>query len=129
MMNEKRSIPNWARLLISLLIAHLPLILPVIGFLVLHGKTKGDEFHGIEVLCAKLAPAWNLVFLLFYLPSNLITGLLLEPHSWTPGIIGCIVQSTLIGIGIWALWRKRSMANHTWDGVRQPADVLPKPSR
>jgi hypothetical protein len=121
MMNEKRSIPNWARLLISLLIAHLPLIPPVIGFLVLHGKTKGDELHGIEVLCAKLAPAWNLVFLCFYLPSNLITGLLLDPHSWTPAIIGCSVQSTLIGIGIWALWRKRSMANPTSESAWFPA--------
>lgn len=122
-MNGKRHISDWQRLCVSLLIAHLPLIPPVVGFLVLRGKTAADELHGFEILCAKVAPLWNVIFLIFYLPALGITNLIVrDPKSWTPSIIGCIIQSTIIGIGLWAWSRRKITANQASGIPRKLAD-------
>jgi uncharacterized membrane protein YczE len=76
------------------------------------------ELHGLEIFCAKAVPVWNLIFLIFYFPALGITTLIMkDPKAWTSTIIACVIQSTIIGMGLWALWRTKGTANPTPDGI------------
>lgn len=91
----------------------------MLGRIILGGKTMQDELSGFETMITKLVPVWNLFFLLFYAPALGLTVILVkDPETYTPAIIACIIQSTIVGIVIWTIWKKKKPANQSVHGTR-----------